>query len=114
MNNGYQPKEPEKSCYNCIHQKGCTYLQFTLIESSYNACAYWEPTTPTSSTNIVNNELNHKIKVLKEELKKYRHSMCMISETCVNESKCYISAEEAIKKIRQNIYYSSLINELED
>ena len=38
-------------------------------------------------------------------LKKYRHSMFIIGETCVNESKCHISTQDAIQKIRENIYF---------
>lgn len=38
-------------------------------------------------------------------LERYRHAAFVISETCVEESKCHISPEEAIKKIRENIYY---------
>lgn len=39
---------------------------------------------------------------LKEELLlKYRDMIFSISETCINESKCHISSEDAIRKIRQ-------------
>jgi hypothetical protein len=40
------------------------------------------------------------------ENEKFRHSMFIIGETCVEESKWHISAEDAIKKVRENIYWS--------
>lgn len=46
-------------------------------------------------------------KQLAEELGNYHHAMHLIGEICVSESKCHISAEDAIKKIRSKIYYSS-------
>ena len=50
-----------------------------------------------------------KMKALKDELSKYRHSMFIISETCVAESKRHISSEDAIEKIRKNIYWTSSV-----
>ena len=41
-----------------------------------------------------------------EEIEKFRHSMLIIGETCVEESKWHMSAEDAVKKIRENIYWS--------
>ena len=46
-------------------------------------------------------------KQLAEELRKYHHAMFLIGEACVDVSKCHIDAEDAIEKIRSNIYYSS-------
>lgn len=46
-------------------------------------------------------------KQLAEELRKYHHAMFLISETCVDVSKCHIDAEDAIEEIRSDIYYSS-------
>lgn len=39
------------------------------------------------------------------ETEKYRRAAFLIGETCVEESKWHISAEEAISKIRQCLYY---------
>ena len=44
---------------------------------------------------------------LKEKVQKYRHASFAISETCVDESKSHISSEDAIKKIREHIYYDN-------
>ena len=44
---------------------------------------------------------------LKEKVQKYRHAAFVISETCVDESKGHISPEDAIKKIREHIYYDN-------
>ena len=44
---------------------------------------------------------------LKEKVQKYRHAAFVISETCVDESKSHISPEDAIKKIREHIYYDN-------
>ena len=41
-----------------------------------------------------------------EEIERYQHSMFIISETCVDESKYHITSEDAIKKIRANIFWS--------
>lgn len=51
------------------------------------------------------NKMNKK--QLAEELRKYHHAMFLISETCVDVSKCHIDAEDAIEEIRSDIYYSS-------
>ena len=39
-------------------------------------------------------------KVEEEIINHYYHAMCMISCALVDESKCHISSEDAIKKIR--------------
>ena len=49
------------------------------------------------------------IKELKDELSKYRHSMCIIGEICVDESKRHILPEDAIEKIRKNIHWTSSV-----
>ena len=41
-----------------------------------------------------------------EEIEQYRHSMFVIGETCVDESKGHITSENAVQKIRSNIFYS--------
>ena len=37
-------------------------------------------------------------------IEQFYHSQFLISETCVDESKCHISSENAIKKIRNCLY----------
>ena len=37
-------------------------------------------------------------------IEQYYHSQFLISETCVEESKCHISSENAIQKIRSYLY----------
>ena len=37
-------------------------------------------------------------------IEQYYHSQFLISEVCVEESKCHISSENAIKKIRDYLY----------
>ena len=37
-------------------------------------------------------------------IEKFYHSQFLISETCVDESKCHISSEKAINKIRSYLY----------
>ena len=37
-------------------------------------------------------------------IEQYYHSQFLISETCVDESKCYISSENAVQKIRSYLY----------
>lgn len=37
-------------------------------------------------------------------IEQFYHSQFLISETCVHESKCHISSERAIKKIRNCLY----------
>lgn len=46
------------------------------------------------------------IEKLTVELEKYRHAAFAIGEICVEESKCHISTNDAIQKIRKRIYYS--------
>ena len=52
------------------------------------------------------NDAADAIEELLAELERYRHAAFVIGETCVDESKSHISPEDAIKKIRENIYYS--------
>ena len=40
------------------------------------------------------------------ENERYRHSMFIIGETCVNASKGHISSEGALESIRRNIFYT--------
>ena len=43
-----------------------------------------------------------------------RHSLCLIGETCVEESKLHIDSDEAVDKIRNYIYdMPSLYNAIE-
>lgn len=37
-------------------------------------------------------------------IEQYYHSQFLISEICVDESKCHISSERAVKKIRNRLY----------
>ena len=37
-------------------------------------------------------------------IEQFYHSQFLISETCVDESKCYISSENAVQKIRDYLY----------
>ena len=37
-------------------------------------------------------------------IEKFYHSQFLISETCVDESKCHISSEKAVQKIRSYLY----------
>ena len=37
-------------------------------------------------------------------IEQFYHSQFLISETCVDESKCHISSEKAINKIRSYLY----------
>ena len=37
-------------------------------------------------------------------IEQYYHSQFLISETCVDESRCHISSEKAINKIRSYLY----------
>ena len=37
-------------------------------------------------------------------IEQYYHSQFLISEICVDESKCHISSENAVQKIRSRIY----------
>ena len=37
-------------------------------------------------------------------IEQYYHSQFLISETCVDESKCHISSENAVQKIRNYLY----------
>ena len=37
-------------------------------------------------------------------IEQYYHSQFLISETCVDESKCHISSEKAVQKIRSYLY----------
>ena len=46
------------------------------------------------------------IEELLSEIEKYRHAACIIGETCVEADKMHITPEEALQKIRENIYYS--------
>lgn len=46
------------------------------------------------------------IEELREELRKLYHSMFIIGEVCVEESKQHISSERAINKIRESIYWN--------
>ena len=46
------------------------------------------------------------IESLLNEIEKYRHAAFVIGETCVDASKCHISPEAALEKIRKNIYYT--------
>ena len=50
-------------------------------------------------------------KLLAKILRKYHHAMCLIGETCVDVSKSHIDAEDAIEKIRSNIYYNSDVSQ---
>ena len=38
-------------------------------------------------------------------IEQYEHSLFLIGETCVDESKSHISPEHAVDKIRKNIYH---------
>ena len=37
-------------------------------------------------------------------IEQFYHSQFLISETCVEESKCHISSENAVKEIREYLY----------
>ena len=37
-------------------------------------------------------------------IEQFSHNQFLISETCVDESKCYISSENAVQKIRSYLY----------
>ena len=37
-------------------------------------------------------------------IERYQHSQFLISEVCVEESKCHISSENAVQKIRSYLY----------
>ena len=37
-------------------------------------------------------------------IEQFYHSQFLISETCVDESKCHISSEKAVQKIRSYLY----------
>ena len=37
-------------------------------------------------------------------IEQFYHSQFLISETCVDESKCHISSEKAVKEIRKYLY----------
>ena len=52
-----------------------------------------------------NAELQEELETYKNEIKKYKHSMAMISEICIDESKVHITTREAIEEIRKNIYH---------
>lgn len=45
------------------------------------------------------------LETYKSEIKKYKHSMAMISEICIDESKVHITTREAIEEIRKYIYH---------
>ena len=42
-------------------------------------------------------------------IEQFYHSQFLISETCVDESKCHISSENAVQKIRNYLYDMSNI-----
>lgn len=46
-------------------------------------------------------EAANAITELSEKIKNYRHTVFMISETCVDESKWHITSEQAIEEIRK-------------
>lgn len=53
------------------------------------------------------------IEKLQEEIKKYKYYMVLICETCIDESKCHITSQEAIQEIRKYIYVERIINSKE-
>ena len=46
------------------------------------------------------------IDTLLDDIEKYRHAAFIIGEICVEESKQHITPEQALEKIRRNIYYT--------
>ena len=85
-----------------------------------NSFAYCENELMSVSSNGIKELLKEKAKLensgkllvaafdlAKEKLEKYRHAAFIISETCVDESKGHISPEDAIRKIRESIYYDN-------
>lgn len=56
--------------------------------------------------NTVMREAADVIDKLTVELEKYRRAAFAIGEICVEESKCHISTNDCIQKIRERIYYS--------
>lgn len=45
------------------------------------------------------------IENLVKKLNEYKHGMIMISEICIDESKCHITSEDAIKEVRKYIVH---------
>ena len=41
------------------------------------------------------------------DLKEFKNSMAIISEICVDESKCHITSREAVEEIRKNIFWKA-------
>ena len=52
-------------------------------------------------------ELINKNKELEEQIEEYKKAMAMISEICVDESKCHITSKEAVEEIRKNIIWKA-------
>lgn len=90
-------------CKDCIHYEVCKALdeggQAPILTPDTCGCFKLENDINASST----------IKELKYELSNYRHAMCMIAEICVDESKRHILPEDAIERIRKNIYWTSSV-----
>lgn len=53
----------------------------------------------------IKKEVLKELETYKNEIKKYKHSMAMISEICIDESKVHITTREAIEEIRKYIYH---------
>ena len=79
-------------CCHLTSERGCAECPFGL--NNNEKCANLLPDAADA------------IEELLAELERYRHAAFVIGEACVEESKCHISPEDAIKKIRENIYYS--------
>lgn len=47
-------------------------------------------------------------------IEQYYYSQFLISEICVDESKCHITSEAAVQKIRNNLFYISITSNIND
>lgn len=70
----------------------------------------WEPYKnikfPTPIEREISKE-NRAIENLITDLKELKNSMAIISEICVDESKCHITSREAVEEIRKNIFWKA-------
>ena len=106
-----------------------THMEYTFLIDEPILCEYMEPEKVMShklevakipiSRNVIDKInmamqeafeegiLDKRKLQLEENCKELRHSMAIISEICVDESKCHITSKEAIEEIRKNIIWKA-------
>lgn len=111
----YNCNNPVKSLRTCANDGECSSC---MIFPESNHLAYCESALMNKAADAFEELIAEKEKLensgklliatfeqAKAELQKYKHAAFMIGEICVDESKRHISPEDAIKKIREQIYY---------